>query len=202
MNESTDFDSAFIERLIAGDRGAFAGLVEQTSAKIYGLALRILNNEQDAEDVLQETYLKAYKALPEFEGRSSVTTWLYRIATNEALMILRKKKPMQNVVEIDDDENEIESLPEIVDWRNLPEKELMSAETRQMLQSATDHLSLPLKLVFFLRDIQGLSGIETADILGINENAVKTRLVRARLKLRDELSGYFRERVRTEVQDG
>lgn len=202
MSEDLDFDAEFIGRLKTGDRSAFAELVEKTSPKIFGLALRMLGNEQDAEDVLQETFIKAFKALPEFEGRSSVNTWLYRIAANEGLMILRKRKPIIQAVELDDDREETESLPQIVDWRGLPEKELMSGETRRMLKQAADKLSAPLKMVFLLRDVQGLSGKDTAEILGINENAVKTRLVRARLKLREELSEYFRERMGTEVPNG
>lgn len=199
MIEDKDFSPAFLDRLVAGDRAAFADLVEKTSPRIYGLALRMLANEQDAEDVLQETYIKAYKALPGFEKRSSITTWLYRIASNEALMLIRKKKPLQRAVDLDDDNGAEESVPEIVDWRFLPERELASAETRRMLQEAANRLSTPLRIVFLLRDVEGLSVKETADILGINENAVKTRLVRARLKLRDDLSGYFRERMVTEV---
>lgn len=202
MIEDKDFSPEFVDRLIAGDRAAYAELVEKTSPRIYGLALRMLSNEQDAEDVLQETYLKAYKALPDFEKKSSLTTWLYRIAANEALMMIRKKKPLQQSVELDDDNDESEALPEIVDWRFLPEKELASTETRRMLQDAIDRLSSALRIVFLLRDVQGLSVKETADVLGVNENVVKTRLVRARLKLRDDLSGYFRERMVSEVQNG
>jgi len=202
MIDDKDFSPAFVDRLTAGDRTAYAELVEKTSARIYGLALRMLSNEQDAEDVLQETYLKAYKALPDFEKRSSLTTWLYRIAANEALMVIRKKKPLQQSIELDDDNDEDQAPPEIVDWRFLPEKELASAETRRMLQEAVDHLSPALRIVFLLRDVQGLSVRETADILGVNENVVKTRLVRARLKLRDDLSGYFHERMVSEVHHG
>ncbi len=202
MIDEKEFSTVLIDRLTTGDRAAFAELVEKTSNKVYGLALRMLNNEQDAEDVLQETYIKAYRALPEFERRSSITTWLYRIAANEALMVIRKRKPMAQSVEIDDDDEEVESLPEIVDWRNLPENELLSTETRKVLQDEIDRLSEPLRMVFVLRDVEGFSGKETAEILGIQENAVKTRLVRARLKLRDGLSGYFRERMGTEVKHG
>jgi RNA polymerase sigma-70 factor (ECF subfamily) len=202
MIEAKEFPAEFVDRLVAGDRAAFAELVEKTSSRVYGLAVRMLNNEQDAEDALQETFIKAYKALPEFEGRSSITTWLYRIAANEALMLLRKRKPLQQSVELDDDEGDVESLPEIVDWRYLPEKEMMTSETRKMLQNEVNRLSEPLKMVFILRDVEGFSGKETAEILGIQENAVKTRLVRARLKLRDGLSGYFRERMGTEAKNG
>lgn len=199
MNEYATIESIPVERLISGDRQAFTALVDLTSPKIYSLGLHMLNSEQDAEDVLQETYIKAFKALPNFEGRSSILTWLYRIASNEALMILRKRKNAGTVMELENNTDERDEPIEIVDWRGLPESELLSTETRAKMQDAVDHLSPALRMVFVLRDIQGLSGKETADILKVNENAVKTRLVRARLKLREELSEYFHERMAREV---
>ena len=189
------FDADLIQRLIAGDRQAFAELVERTSGKIYSLGLKMLGNEQDAEDMLQETYIKAFKALPGFENRSSITTWLFRIAVNEALMILRKRKNKPPAVDIDDDSGDDVEPKEIVDWCCLPEGELQSGETRAELNRAIDLLSPALRMVFLLRDVEGFSGLETAAILGITEDAVKTRLVRARLKMREELSTYFKERL-------
>jgi RNA polymerase sigma-70 factor (ECF subfamily) len=184
-----------IELLKKQDREAFAQLVDYASAPIYRLALRMLNDEQDAEDVLQETFIKAYQALPGFEGRSSLKTWLFRIATNEALMLLRKRKPQQAVMEIDREEDAVEEPKEIVDWCCVPEPELMSVETRKKLEEAASHLSPGLRAVFLLRDVEGLSGEETASILNGSVDVVKTRLLRARLKLREELSVYFGERL-------
>jgi RNA polymerase sigma-70 factor (ECF subfamily) len=184
-----------IELLKKQDREAFAQLVDLTSAPIYRLALRMLNDEQDAEDVLQETFIKAYQALPGFEGRSSLKTWLFRIATNEALMLLRKRKPQQAVMEIDREDEEVEEPKEIVDWCCIPEPELMTLETRKKLEEAASHLSEGLRAVFLLRDVEGLSGEETAAILNVSVDVVKTRLLRARLKLREELSVYFGERL-------
>lgn len=195
MNAETVRDEGFVDLLISGDRQAFSELIEQTSAKIYALGMRVLGNEQDAEDMLQETYLKALKALPNFEKRSSINTWLFRIATNEALMLLRKKKTGFSLVDIEKSDEEDEAPFEILDWCCLPEQEMVSAETRTMLNKAADQLSPALRIVFQLRDVDGFSGQETAEILGINEDAVKTRLVRARLKLREELSVYFRDRM-------
>lgn len=202
MIDTLNMDSLeFIDRLKSGDRDAFVQLVEETSGKIYNLALRMLEREQDAEDVLQETYIKAMKNIMGFEGRSSVITWLYRIATNEALMILRKQKSAGSLVDIDqDDEGEGESL-QIVDWCCLPESEMLSKETQIRLRNAANQLSPTLKTVFLLRDVERLSGQETARILGINEAAVKTRLVRARLKLRENLSSYFGERLKLEASN-
>ncbi len=195
MIEENARDESFVDQLIAGDRQAFSKLVEQTSTRIYSLGLRMLGNEQDAEDLLQETYLKALKALPNFEKRSSINTWLFRIAANEALMLLRKRKTSANTIDIDRGDEEDEAPIEILDWCCLPEQEMVSAETRIQLTKAADRLSPVLRIVFQLRDVDGFSVQETAEILGISEDAVKTRLVRARLKLREELSVYFKERM-------
>jgi RNA polymerase sigma-70 factor (ECF subfamily) len=159
--------------------------------------LQILGNEQDAEDVLQETYIKALKALPSFEGRSSLTTWLYRIAVNEALMVLRKHKWSTVSIEdnqTNDPDNESESL-EIVDFCCLPESELLSTEAKKFLDEAILKLPLNLRIVFILRDLEGLSIQETAMMVKISENNVKTRLLRARLRLRQDLSQYYSEKV-------
>ena len=185
-----------LEALKAGDRAEFARLVETYSDQVYRLALKILGDTQDAEDVLQETFIKALRSISNFEGRSSLSTWLYRIAVNEALMIIRKHKG--DVVSIDeekvDEEGQAEPV-EIVDWCCLPESELMGAEARGFLDQAIQRLSPALSAVFVLRDIQGLSVRETAEALNISEVAVKTRLLRARMKLREELSVYFAERL-------
>lgn len=202
MNTGKQFSPEFVERLVAGDMQAFSDLVDQTSGSIYGLGLRMIGNAQDAEDVLQETFLKAHKALPNFEKRSSINTWLYRIATNEALMLLRKRKAEIRFDLESKEEEEPEGEIEIVDWCCLPEMEFLSEETRVLLNQAALKLTPALRMVFLLRDVQGFSTQEAAEILQINEDAVKTRLVRARTKLREELSGYFRERLRGQVMNG
>ena len=196
MNEKAQFSGEpDLNLLKAQDREAFAALVEATSKPVYSLLLRILNDEEDAEDVLQETYIKAFAALPAFEGRSTLKTWLFRIATNEALMLIRKRKPQVQLTEIDRDDDDLAAPQEIVDWCCIPEPELMNAETRKKLNEAIQHLSVGLRTTFLLRDVQGLSGEETASIMGISVDNVKTRLLRARLKLREELSAYFGERM-------
>ena len=191
-----------LEALKAGDREAFAQMVDQTSGHIYHVALQILGDEQDAEDVLQETYLKALRSLPTFEGRSSLMTWLYRIAVNEALMAVRRRKPQALSVEEPDPELDGESesqAMEIVDFCCLPEGELLSAESRRALDQAVQHLPASLRVVFVMRDLEGLSIQDTAEALGLSENNVKTRLLRARLRLRQELSVYFGGRLKEEV---
>jgi len=189
-----------LEALKAGDHEAFARLVDETSGHIYRVALQILGDDQDAEDVLQETYIKAFHALPEFEGRSSLTTWLYRIVVNEALMMVRKRKPLALSVEENtpfDAEDESDEM-EIVDFCCLPEGELLSSESRRFLEQAVQNLPETLRVVFVMRDIEKLSIQETAEALNLSENNVKTRLLRARLRLRQELSVYFGGKIQEE----
>lgn len=183
-----------LEALRAGDRAEFARFVEAYSGIVYRLALKILGNPQDAEDVLQETFIKAFRHLTDFDGRSKLSTWLYRIATNEALMVLRHRKINPLSIDEPDDEAQDEQEPmQIMDWCCLPEREMMSAEARKHLDSAIDQLPYSLRVVFLLREIEGLSTQETADVLNLSETAVKTRLSRARLRLRELLTGYFGE---------
>ncbi|MCS6993570.1 MAG: sigma-70 family RNA polymerase sigma factor [Anaerolineales bacterium] len=189
-----------LQALQAGDRAEFARLVEVYSTPIYRLALKMLAREQDAEDVLQNTFLKALQHIREFEGRSSLSTWLYRIAANEALMLLRRKRPE---VSIDEEASEAEeSLPlpeQFTDWCCLPEQEFATTEARRQLDQAIQKLPEKLRVVFLLRDIEGLSIKETGEVLNLTETAVKTRLLRARLALREHLAAYFSERLLSET---
>jgi RNA polymerase sigma-70 factor (ECF subfamily) len=196
MNNGARPEPISLEALRAGDRAEFARLVDRYSAQIYRLALKMLGNPQDAEDILQETFIKAFRYLGNFDGRSSVSTWLYRIATNEALMQIRKHKPGQlSLDEPVETEEGIQEPAQIVDWCCMPEEELMSSEVRAQLDRAVDELPYTMRVVFILRDIEGLSTQEVAEILNLTETAVKTRLSRARLRLREELSAYFSERT-------
>ncbi len=188
-----------IEALRAGDREQFARLVDAYSAPIYHLALRMLGVEQDAEDILQTTFIKALKHVADFEGRSSLSTWLYRIAANEALMLMRRKRPSFSLdEEPEDGDGEAQPPRELADWADLPEGDLLSAEARQQLEAAIQILPVKLRVVFLMRDVEGLSIKETSEALDLTETAVKTRLLRARLFLREHLSGYFGERLRQE----
>lgn len=192
MINDKDHAADSLNALREGDRAEFARLVEQYSPMIYRLGLKMLNNPQDAEDILQETFIKAYKHINKFDGRSSVSTWLYRIATNEALMSLRKKRP--DTVSFDVPsiyESEPQEPLQIIDWCCMPEEEYLTAESRLRLDQAAERLPESLRIVFVLRDIEGLSTRETAEVLNISEMAVKTRLSRARLRLREDLSVYY-----------
>ena len=188
-----DFDEPeLMARLKAGDQAAYAQLVEENASAIYRLALRLMGNEADAEDVLQETFLSAFKSIDRFEGRSSLSTWLYRIASNAALMRLRRNEPEQVSVDEPVERDDGELMPrQFFDFCCLPEDDLLREEAREQMKQAIDELSPTLRSVFVLRDIEGLSTAETAEALDLSESAVKSRLMRARLKLRDQLSRYF-----------
>ena len=196
MNISTTNDFS-LEALRAGDRAEFARLVDTFSAPIYHLGLKMLGNAQDAEDILQNTFLNALTHLPNFEGRSSVSTWLYRIAANEALMLIRKRKSNINIEDMQHEDADDVPLPEtFVDWSILPEKELLSSEGKDAIDKAIKKLPESLRMVFILRDVEDLSIKETAEILNLTEVNVKTRLLRARMALREQLSSYYAERTR------
>jgi RNA polymerase sigma-70 factor (ECF subfamily) len=197
MVESTSQPDISIEALRNGDRAEFARLVDAYSAPLYRLGLRMLGNEQDAEDVLQNTFLSALTHLSGFEGRSSILTWLYRIAVNESLMTMRRGKPEVNIDDADTSDDDTEDLAQsqFVDWGSLPEDMLLSSEGKQALDRAIQNLPENLRMVFLLRDIQELSIKETAEALGLTESNVKIRLLRARLSLREQLSVYYGERM-------
>ncbi len=186
-----------IDALKAGDREAFATMVDTYSPSLYRLALRMLGDPEEAEDVLQETFINAYKGMSRFEGRSKLGTWLYRIASNQALMRLRKHQP--DTLSVDgnaEDSSDISAPLELSDWCCLPEAEFMTGEAQTQLDMAIEKLSPPLRATFILRDLQALSTRETAEVLGISESAVKTRLLRARMQLREQLSEYYAERLK------
>jgi len=200
-----EIDSLDLVALKQGNHSELARMGTRYSDSIYRVALRMLNNPSDAEDILQETFIKAIRALPTFEGRSSLSTWLYRIALNESLMLMRKQKPEVAVADDEfNDSDDIDSFPtfQIQDWCCLPEKDFMSTETKSILDQSIQKLSTNLRSVFILRDIEGLSIQDTAEALGITETNVKTRLLRARLKLREELSDYFGDYLKKENQNG
>ncbi len=182
-----------VARVKKGDQTAFTELVDLFSERIYNLGLRILKNSDDAADVLQETFLAVYEKINTFDGRSNFFTWLYRIATNFALMKLRKDK---RTVYTDNDMEEQFDNPEKVqlhEWQDLPLKDMLTNEFRKRLDTAIDRLPEIYRSVFILRDLEDLSIKETSKILNITESNVKIRLKRARLYLREELAAYMGE---------
>jgi RNA polymerase sigma-70 factor (ECF subfamily) len=188
-------ESALVAQARAGDQNAFAELVNRYERKIYRLAKNITRNDEDAEDVLQDAFLKAYTHLDDFKGDSKFYTWIVRIAVNEALMRLRKRKtdrsvPLDEPVEL----GEETVTREIAVWDDNPEQRYSQEEWRRILDEAVDTLKPDFRTVFVLRDIEELSTEETAETLGISVPAVKSRLLRARLALRETLTRQFKRK--------
>jgi len=190
-----DDEAAVVALARTGDAKAFNELLQRYERKIFRLALHITQNREDAEDVLQETFLKAYQHLDQFQGQSKFYTWIVRIAVNQALMKLRKRKSDRSV-SLDDtiDTGEDTVAREIAAWDENPEQQYGREELNQILTSAVDGLTPIYRAVFVLRDVDGLSTEETAEALELSVPAVKSRLLRARLQLRDKLTRYFKRK--------
>jgi RNA polymerase sigma-70 factor, ECF subfamily len=178
-----------------GDAEAYGQLVRRYQSKIFRLAQHITQNREDAEDVLQETFLKAYEHLDQFQGNSKFYTWIVRIAVNQALMKLRRRKN-DKTVSMDDaiDTGEDTIVREIAAWDENPEERMSREEIGGILDSAVESLDAPYRSVFVLRDIEELSTEETAEALGLSVPAVKSRLLRARLQLREKLTRQFKRK--------
>jgi RNA polymerase sigma-70 factor, ECF subfamily len=183
-------------QLVAAAQGgnieAFETLVERYERKIFRLTQNITQNREDAEDAMQESFLKAFEHLGEFQGNSRFYTWLVRIAVNQALMKLRKRRPNEVSLDQDLDTGEDTIPREVEDWGPSPEDRYEQRELAGVLSEVISELAPPFRIVFQLRDIEELSTEETAEALGLTVSAVKSRLLRARLKLRQKLSRYFR----------
>jgi RNA polymerase sigma-70 factor (ECF subfamily) len=181
-------EQALIQALKARDPEALDRVFRAYSDKIYRLAANMLNDEQQADGIVQDTFLKLIQHIDKFEGRSAVGTWLYRVAYNECLQRIRRAKPQLDLDDMSDDD----LMPTcLVNWDALPEQAITNAEAMDEMQRAVESLSPTLRAVFVLRDIEELSVKETANILEISESAVKVRLHRARLALRERLATYF-----------
>jgi RNA polymerase sigma-70 factor (ECF subfamily) len=187
-----DDELHLVEALQHGDRSACNDLVERYAGKIYGVALRLTRHPNEAEEVLQETFIAACRGVEDFQARSSLGTWLYRIATNNGLMRMRRQQP--DVVSVEDLEVDgFETLEpiDLAPWPIEPEADVLSEELRQEMARAVDELPESLRAAFVLRDLEGLSTDEAAEVLDITPGALKVRLHRARLALRESLSGYL-----------
>jgi RNA polymerase sigma-70 factor (ECF subfamily) len=192
-------DRTLVTRAQAGDTTAFDELVRRYADKVHRLTYKVLRHDEDAADALQDAFLSAYRSLSRFKGDSTFSTWLYRIAMNAALMRLRKRREgMVSLEQPGDREGERAPL-QIADWARTPAEELVNVELRGALQQAVDALPEDLATVFWLREWVEKSNAEVAEILGISVPAVKSRLHRSRVALRDFLNRYFAERA---AQDG
>lgn len=189
-------DAELVNRAKSGDLAAFETLATRHERNIYTLARRITAHDHDAEDVTQQAFLSALENLDGFREQASFATWLNRIATHAALKIIRKRKGLATVSleENTEPQEGYDTVPHpeyIADWRESPEYLVEKNETKQFIADALDQLDEKPRLVFVLRDVEGMSVRETADALGISEVNVKVRLLRARLQLRERLTHVF-----------
>jgi len=185
---------ALVQAAKQGDVSAFEQLVKRYDRNIFRIAQHITQNREDAEDVVQDAFLKAYENLEQFQGNSKFYTWLVRIAVNESLMKLRRRKTSKTVSMDEDVETEEGSMPrEFADWSPNPEQQYGQSELGDILRKTIQGLPTSFRTVFVLRDVEGLSTEETAEMLSLSIPAVKSRLLRARLQLRERLNRYFKK---------
>jgi len=189
-------DSELVTLAQGGDNRAFDELVKRYENKVYRLAFKILRHEDDAGEALQDAFLSAYRGLKNFKADSTLSTWLYRVATNAALMKYRKRRDGHVSLEQSQSHDEDAEGIQIADWSALPDDELLTGELDEILSEGLDRLPDELREVFVMRDIEGLSNSDVAERLRLTVPAVKSRLHRARLQLRDRLNRYFQDRMR------
>jgi RNA polymerase sigma-70 factor (ECF subfamily) len=190
IQDSSDND--LVQRAQAGDLASFEALTVRYEQRVYSLAMRILRQEHDAEDVTQQTFLSAMENLNGFRGDSSFSTWLLRIATHAALKIIRKRRGLETI-SLDEatEPTDADKIPHpefIADWKQSPERLVEQREIRSLVEEALARLDEKHRMVFLLRDVEGLSVRETAEALGLSEANTKVRLLRARLQLRELLT--------------
>jgi RNA polymerase sigma-70 factor (ECF subfamily) len=192
-------DEALVERARGRDEAAFEELVGRYEDKLYRLAMRFVRNETDAQEILQDAFLSAWRNLPTFEGRAQFGSWMYRVTVNAALMLLRSRNRHPEVTVDDVEPNALndavaesgQTVRGNADWSKRADEQLQSQELRQHIQKSVDSLPDGLRTVFLLRDVEELSTEDTAELLGLSVPAVKTRLHRARLALREAIGRYF-----------
>ena len=198
-------DAELVGLAKAGELDAFEALTNRYEQRVFGLAMRMLRQEHDAEDVTQQTFLSVLENLDGFRGEASFSTWVLRIASHAALKIIRKRKGLNTIsleeaTEPSEDFNSIPHPEFIADWRQSPEHLVERNEVRRLLDDALTRLDEKHRLVFLLRDVEGLSIQETAEALELSEGNVKVRLLRARLQLREDLTRVLGDTERQMVR--
>jgi RNA polymerase sigma-70 factor (ECF subfamily) len=189
-------DQELVKLAQGGDNRAFDELVKRYENKVYRLAFKILRHEDDAGEALQDAFMSAYKGLKNFKADSTFSTWLYRVATNAALMKYRKRRDGHVSLEQSQSYDEDADKLEIPDWSALPDEDLLTGELDDILAEGLSRLPDELREVFVMRDIEELSNSDVAERLQLTVPAVKSRLHRARLQLRDRLNRYFQDKMR------
>ena len=188
---AVEVDEVLVQRAQQGDTAAFDELVRRYTSIVYRVLYKILRHEEDTQDALQDTFVSAYRALPRFRQDARFSTWIYRIATNAALMKARARKT--NLVSLDHptEDPDAQSAWELPDWSATPDEEIMTGETRRIMEDAIQALPPEQRAAFVLHDIQDLSSAETAQAMGITVSAVNSRLHRARVFLRDRIGRHL-----------
>lgn len=203
MDDPTETE--LLRQAKGGDFSAFQELADRLQPRVYGLAYRILGQAQDAEDATQQTFLALIEHIADFRQESSLATWVLRIATNHALKILRKKRTVKMIAMSDmGSEEGYGDVPHpefIAPWSRTAEEIAQDAEVQAELEKGLEGLDEKYRLVFVLRDIEGLSVRETAEALGLTESSVKVRLLRARLALRERLTKKFGDASQAMIPD-
>jgi len=194
VRDAATEELALVQAAKRGEVSAFEQLVKRYDRNIFRIAQHITQNREDAEDVTQDAFLKAYENLEQFQGNSKFYTWLVRIAVNESLMKLRRRRTDRTVSLDEDIKTEEDTMPrEVADWSPNPEQLYKQGELKEILRKTVQGLPASFRTVFVLRDVEGLSTEETAEALNLSIPAVKSRLLRARLQLRERLNKYFRK---------
>jgi len=199
-----EVEREIIQRVLGGDRNAFEGLVLENQKNVYNLSLKMTRNEEDALDISQEAFVKAFRQLKNFRGDSRFSVWMYRLTYNLCIDFLRKKKPEAGTVSLDFEDGSGEVAPlEIPDLRDLPEDSVIRSEMRKNITEGINDLPLKHREMIVMREITGMSYEEIAKTLRMNVGTVKSRLARARLKLIEILKekGTFPESFRLIAQE-
>ena len=181
-------ERALVERAQSGDRLAFEVLVRRYAERLYAVVVRFLGDSREAEDVTQEAFLRAWRNIDGFKGRSQFYTWLYRIGLNEAKRRAARRPPPEGLTHLDDD-----ARTEVPDWSEAPETRAAEGELRDVLERAVRALDPDYRAPLILRDVEGLSTREAAEVMGLGEAAFKSRLHRARLSVREAIEMYLGE---------
>jgi RNA polymerase sigma-70 factor (ECF subfamily) len=198
VKEAADHDLLLVQASKNGDTAAFEELIKRHDRKILRIALNFTRNHGDAEEVVQDTFLKAYRNLGRFQGNAKFSTWLTRIAINESLTKLRKQHGDKEISLEWDIRSDGKVLPlDVADWAPNPEERYGTSQLRDILTKTLQELRPALRIMFLLRDVEGFSISETAEALGLTQVSVKARLFKARLALRERLTKYFRKSART-----
>lgn len=188
---STEQEPALIERAKTGDRDAFEELVRRNADRLYAVVVRFVADEEEAQEVTQEAFLRAWRSIGRFQGRSQFFTWLYRIGINEAKRRVGRRPPAELFASLDD-----EPIPEAPDWSEAPQVRLEQSDLRRVLEESIRELPIRYRATIILRDVEGLSTREAAEVMELSETAFKSRLHRARLAVRRSLDEYFLEEQR------